>query len=242
MNLLNKLRPGHEGQAVAGSPGRVGRGTTTAAAERAAPALAPHGGRLSTALKDCLWQLDGIQHGSLLDLGPVWQSTVSFFIERNFKVYTEDLLLAWQDFLRAERDRLRALHPDGEAPEVSAAVRAEDFLRENLRYPERSFDAVLIWDLLDYLDSDLASRLVARLGELLREGGVVLAVFHSRKPEAFHRYRVLDAQNIELVPTPALLAPQRVYQNREILNLFGGFRTSKTFVGRDQLREGLFIK
>jgi hypothetical protein len=33
-----------------------------------------------------------------------------------------------------------------------------------------------------------------------------------------------------------------VYQNREILNLFGRFHSSKTFVGRDQIREGLFIK
>lgn len=242
MSLLNKLRAGHERQAAPGSPGRVGRGSPTTPAERPGPAFAPRGGRLSTALKDCLWQLDGIQHGSVLDLGPVWQTTVSFFIERNFKVYTEDLLLAWRDFLRAERDRLRALPPGEEAPEISTAVRAEDFLRENLQHPDKSFDAVLIWDLLDYLDSDLVPRLVARLDELLREGGVILAVFHSRKPETFHRYRVLDAQNIELIPTPALFAPQHIYQNREILNLFGPFRTSKTFVGRDQLREGLFIK
>ncbi len=242
MGLLNKSGTGHDREAVPGSPGRVGRGPAATPAERPGPAFAPRGGRLSTALKDFLWHLDGIQHGNLLDLGPVWQTTVSFFIERNFKVYTEDLLLAWQDFFRAERDRLRALPPDEEAPEISTAVRAEDFLRENLKYPDESFDAVLIWDLLDYLDSDLVPRLVARVTELLREGGVILAVFHSRKPETFYRYRVLDAQNIELIPTPALFAPQHIYQNREILNLFGRFRTSKTFVGRDQLREGLFIK
>jgi hypothetical protein len=33
-----------------------------------------------------------------------------------------------------------------------------------------------------------------------------------------------------------------VFQNREILDIFSEFRTSKTFVGRDQVREALFLK
>ena len=62
------------------------------------------------------------------------------------------------------------------------------------------------------------------------------------KPETFHRYRVLDAQNLELIPASCPFVPQRVFQNREISNLFSRYRSSKTFVGRDQLREGLFVK
>jgi hypothetical protein len=53
---------------------------------------------------------------------------------------------------------------------------------------------------------------------------------------------VLDAQNLELIPASCPFVPQRVFQNREISNLFCRFRSSKTFVGRDQLREGLFVK
>jgi hypothetical protein len=34
----------------------------------------------------------------------------------------------------------------------------------------------------------------------------------------------------------------RVFQNREILDIFGKFRSSKTFVGRDQVREALLLK
>src|SRR2546426_8926865 len=49
-----------------------------------------------------LFRSNGIGNGSLLDLGPVWQTTVSFFVERGFKVYTEDLLGAWKEFLRVE--------------------------------------------------------------------------------------------------------------------------------------------
>ena len=166
----------------------------------------------------------------------------TFFIERGFKVYTENLLTSWKNFLDADELSLSKLPPDADRPDMSPTALADRFLRDTLEQPNDSFDAVLLWDLLDYLDADLVSRLVKRLSLLVRDGGVVLAIFHARKPEAFHRYRILDAQNLELVPAPCPFAPQRVYQNREISNLFQGFRSSKSFVGRDQLREGLFIK
>jgi hypothetical protein len=76
----------------------------------------------------------------------------------------------------------------------------------------------------------------------MRPGGAVLASFHSRAPERFHRYKIIDSQNIELVPAPTLAVHARVFQNREILDIFGKFRSSKTFVGRDQVREALFLK
>ena len=124
----------------------------------------------------------------------------------------------------------------------SADGRAERFLETTLLHPPESFDAMLVWDLLDYLDGELVSRLVTRITSLIRDGGVVFAIFHSRKPEGFHRYRVIDAQNLELIPTPCAFSSQRVFQNREISDLFRRFRSSRTFVGRDQLREGLFVK
>ena len=67
-------------------------------------------------------------------------------------------------------------------------------------------------------------------------------MFHMRKPESFYRYRILDRQTLELIASPALFSIQRSYQNREIQDLFPGFRTSKSFVGRDQLREVLFVR
>ena len=190
--------------------------------------------------------MDGIRRVQLLDLGPAWQSTLMFFIERGFKVYTEDLLATWKIFLDADAQKAAQQAQDpaqgADRPDQSPSARAERFLQTTMNYPDNSFDAVLVWDLLDYLDAELVSRLVKRLASLVRDGGVVLAIFHARKPEAFHRYRILDAQNLELVPAHCPFTPQRVYQNREITNLFQGFRSSKSFVGRDQLREGLFVK
>ncbi len=198
-------------------------------------------GRFSNGLKEFLWQIEDIGRGSLLDLGAVSQATVTYFIERNFKVYTEDLLAAWGAFLEHDSERAASL-PGTEQADSSSASRADRFLGSNHRYPADSFDAVLLWDVLDYMDRESAQRFLPRITSLIREGGAVLAIFHTRPPEQFQRYRVLDAHNLELVPVPTLVQPRHVYQNREIQELFEKFRTSKTFVGRDQLREGVFVK
>jgi hypothetical protein len=67
-------------------------------------------------------------------------------------------------------------------------------------------------------------------------------MFHSKKPEGFQRYRVADSSTLQVIGAKQLVPAQRVYQNREIQDLFGRYRTTKSFVGRDQLRETLFIK
>src|SRR5947209_10136737 len=198
--------------------------------------------RVSNGLKEFLWNLDGLGRGTLLDLGPAWQTTLSFFIERGFRVSSEDILRGWKAFLMEEEARLREDAAARESLDMTANGRAKRFLAENLQYPRASFDAVLLWDLLDYLEPVLVKQIVATLTELLRPGGVVFAIFHSKKPEGFQRYRVVDANTLQMVPTPVLCPAQKVYQNREIQDLFGRYRTVKSFVGRDQLRETLFIK
>lgn len=244
MSLFNKLRPDIPTRISA--PPTVRTATARAVANVRPSAAAPEAvsskGRLSNGLKEFLWQLEGIGHGHLLDLGPARQTTITFFIERGFKVYTEDTLTTWKNFLDSEEERKRELPADADRTMLTPAASAERFLESTLHYGADTFDAVLMWDILDYLDNELMTRLAAKITSLVRDGGVVFAIFHARKPEAFHRYRVLDAQNLELIPASCPFVPQRVFQNREISNLFCRFRSSKTFVGRDQLREGLFVK
>jgi hypothetical protein len=250
MSLFDKLRTA--GGTVLPQPGMASARSHGASAVTAKPMNATKSGsspatlastsRLSNGLKEFLSQLDGIGRGQLLDMGPARQTTLNFFIERGFKVYTEDLLITWKNFLDADEKQWRDRPAGSTGLEMTPAARAERFLETTLLHPPESFDAMLVWDLLDYLDGELVSRLVTRITSLIRDGGVVFAIFHSRKPEGFHRYRVIDAQNLELIPSPCAFAPQRVFQNREISDLFRRFRSSRTFVGRDQLREGLFVK
>ncbi len=216
---------------------------TPANGKPSVPENIAHSLRPSNGLKEFLWLLDGIGRGQLLDMGPAWQATLMFFIERKFKVYTDDLLTGWSKFLVADAERVRSLALNSDPVDPSPGARAERFLQETLKYPEGTFDAVLLWDSLDYLDRDLAAKLIDRkLMFLLRDGGVVLAMFHAQPPEQFNRYQVTDSQHLELVPSHCPLPAQRVYQNREISNLFRLFRSSKTFVSREQLREIILIK
>lgn len=219
-------------------------GTTGKPAPAAAAASAPASAnvRISNGLKEFLWLITDSGQGKILDLGAVFQSTVMFFIERGFRLSTEDLLRSWKEFLLTEEENLRNAKVGDEGARVSQGMLAGKFLDTAMQYPENNFHGVLAWDLFDYLDAELLPRVMERIYALMRPGGAVLASFHSRAPERFHRYKIVDAQNIELVPAPTLAVHARVFQNREILDIFGKFRSSKTFVGRDQVREALFLK
>jgi hypothetical protein len=220
-----------------------GAAATTRLAAKPGPAAAPAANvRVSNGLKEFLWLISDVRNGRILDLGQVSQATLTFFIEKGYRVSTEDFLRSWKEFLIAEEERLRIAPVGEEREKISQAILAEKFLETTLQYPEENFHGILAWDLFDYFDAELMPRVIERLYTLLHPAGSVLALFHSRPAERFHRYRVVDAQSIELLPAPTLAVHARVFRNREILDLFGKFRSSKTFVGRDQLREGLFLK
>jgi hypothetical protein len=231
MNWMAKTRPGSSAAGVA--PSKPGPATSDSPAGNL---------RISNGLKEFLWLISDVPHGRVLDLGPIWQSTISFFLDKGYRVSAEDLLRTWKDFLTAEEERLRTAAVGGEREKVSPSMLADKFLETALQYPQESFHGVLAWDLLDYFDPEMVPRLMERLSLILHPGGALLALFHSRPAERFHRYRVVDSQTVELIPASTIAVHAHVFQNREILSMFSQFRSSKTFVGRDQVREGLFLK
>lgn len=249
MGFLNKLgiaiggqAPREGGRSLPDSRTRHhGHGTAIAAGPHREPELQTTT-RMSNGLKDFLWNLEGLGRGTLLDLGPAWQTTLSFFIERGFRVTSEDILRGWVEFQTKEAEQIKQeLTAKDYVPRTPEAL-ANKFLSENLQYSPSSFDALLLWDILDYTEPTLGKLMVAQLTEMLRPGGVVLALFHSKKPEGFQRYRVMDTHTVQVLGAKTLVPAQKVYQNREIQELFGRFRSMKSYVGRDQLRETLFLK
>ncbi|MGC1107631.1 MAG: class I SAM-dependent methyltransferase [Candidatus Acidiferrales bacterium] len=231
--------------------GKSRLGSTTAAVPSRKPQSAPavkaaasHSSpnfRVSNGLKDFLWLLSDVENGRLLDLGSVSQATLNFFIERGFRVTTDDLVRSWNEFRIAENERQRVEEQSDFYEPLSPGQIAERFLDHSLQYPEEGFNAVLLWDIFDHLGSEMLPKIADRLYDIVKPGGAVLAIFHS-KPEGLYRYRIVDNQTIETIPIGPVVAHDRPFQNREILNLFGRFRSAKTFVGRDQLREGLFVR
>ena len=252
MGFLNKL-----GMAIGSSTGLAGtrplpysrdanngngNGNVRVAGTNRAPEL-QEATRILNGLKEFLWNLEGLGRGTLLDLGPAWQTTISFFIERGFRVTSDDILRGWSEFLKEQQEALNKLPLKPEDYlEHTPEARAKKFLKENLQYAAESFDALLLWDVLDYMEPAVAKQTVTHLTEMLRPGGVVFAMFHSKKPEGFQRYRVADTSRLQVLAAKPICTAQKVYQNREIQGLFGNCRTIKTFIGRDQLRETLFLK
>jgi SAM-dependent methyltransferase len=196
-------------------------------------------GELSRGLR----RLDGMR---VLDLGPTSPQNISFFTGIGHRIHNEDVLLAARD------PGLLTTAPTGQAvPDVTR------FLAENLLYEAEFFDAVLCWDLADYLHADLVKPLVGRIHRILRPQGLLLGFFHTRDagPNApHHRYHISGDDTLELQCIP-LSAPrqqslryysylplQRVFNNRHIENLFHDFSSIKFFLGRDHMREVLVVR
>jgi len=145
MSLLNKfgIGPGSgptrdvsRSVATAGSGDRSrpkGGGVVPAVSSTRTPDSGSEPTRVSNGLKELLWNLDGLGRGTLLDLGCAWQTTLSFFIEKGFRVTSDDLLRSWKQFLDQEGKNLRevgkALDP---SLDQTPAGRATRFLESNL--------------------------------------------------------------------------------------------------------------
>lgn len=185
--------------------------------------------RTSLGLEQFVPLLAEVEHPAVLDLGCIWQSTVDFFTRAGCKLYAEDLFQHLQTL--AEQSA-----PEG--PPLR-----ERFLPTVLRYPDQHFRGILAWDLFDFLPDELVEPLAERLHKLLEPGGALLLLFHLRRDEVpFTRYRVVDGHTLELLPGSLPLSPARAFSHRALLELFAPFRSSRTFLGRDNLRELFLLK
>src|ERR1700680_4053780 len=123
-------------KSLSAAPPSASVGSSSRAPEQAAT-------RVSNGLKEFLWNLEGLGRGTLLDLGAAWQTTLNFFIERNFRVSTEDILRGWKNFLDEDEAVLRENSTLRETLDTTSEGRASRFLKCNLQYKPASFDAVL---------------------------------------------------------------------------------------------------
>jgi SAM-dependent methyltransferase len=189
--------------------------------------------RRSTGFIEFTRTLSGFENLAVLDLGSTSSANIAFLTGFGGRVYNEDLLRASQDksFLSKQQDGTEKLDP-------------QKFFAENLDHPEGRFDAILAWDIPDYLDEGLVKPMVERIHKILKPKGVLLAFFHTKDagPEApFHRYHITDRETLELEPGPDFRL-QRVFNNRHVENLFKDFASLKFFLARDNVREILVVR
>src|SRR5215471_1905046 len=170
---------------------------------------------------------------SVLDLGPTSAANITFLTGFGGRVYNVDVLRSSQDkaFLVRQEDGTETLD-------------AAKFFCENLDYPEGQFDAILCWDIPDYLNEALVKPMVERIHKILKPGGILLAFFHTKDAghdSPYCRYHIVNKEVLDLEPRPDFRL-QRVFNNRHIENLFKGFASLKFFLARDNIREVLVVR
>lgn len=201
--------------------------------------------RRSSSLAQLIKSLDSEEEAlCILDLGSTSPANIRYCTERGHKIYSDDLLISSTDPTLAIKDEAG-----------KPALDSKRFLEENLVYPGAQFDIVLCWNLADYLDESLVKPVVGRLWSLLKPGGMLLAFFHTQEagPDApCYRYHIVggDVLEMQLISRgdakkggPASkFRLQRVFNNRNIENLFRDFASIKFFLARDNVREVLVVR
>ena len=164
----------------------------------------------------------------LVDLGPVVGANVAFIGERiGCKIHVEDL---YADLDRHARQ--------------DALDRFPQFLEQRLAVGDGSVDAVLCWDIFDYLVPAAASVLAGEVIRVLRPGGALLGFFSGGGPDdrGYTKYVIEDDWRLRLRGYGAACHRERVLHNREITNLFGGLELFGSVLLKSGVREVLFTK
>ena len=164
----------------------------------------------------------------LVDLGPVIGSNIAFLGERiGCKIHVEDL---YADL-------------DGHARQ-GTLDRFPEFLERRFPFRDASVDAVLGWDVFDYLAPAAAAVLAGELTRMLRPGAALLAFFSGDGPDEgrYTKYYIEDETHLRCRSYAAACRRSRVLQNRDIHTLFAGLELFGTVLLKSGVREVLFRK
>lgn len=175
--------------------------------------------------------LAGRPQPTLLDLGPVVGTNVTFFGEEvGCKIIVEDI--------SKDIDR----HVNEGTLEALPA-----FFDTRLSQTAETIDGVLCWDIFDYLDKSSAERLARQVKRVLRPDGVLLALFstvdaRSSSRPTYTKHVVVDRTHLQYRPYAGARARQRPLLNRDVQRLFEPLRVTENILLKTNLREVLFRK
>lgn len=225
--LKNLLRGGR-GNSAPATPAVSANGSRSTHPSRAGSGEATISTRSSRGLEEFFGQIRNQSGLTLLDLGIATQQNISFITNLGHRLYSEDFLQILTETFGVE-DTIDQSNPG----------RIDYFLKQTLEYPEETFDGVLVWDVLEYLEPPLLNAVVERLHRIVRPKSYMLAFFHADdKLEAvpFYTFRIQDTSTLQ-VEQKALRRPTQLFNNRGIEKVFSNFESVKFFLTRERLRE-----
>lgn len=189
--------------------------------------------RRSTGFNEFIRAISREQGLSILDLGATSPANITFMTGLGHRFQQEDVL-------RHAGDRALII-PNGDG---GTTFDVDRYLRENLCFDREEFDAVMFWDLADFLPEPLVKPLIERIHGAMKPGGLLLAFFHTKDagPDApLYRYNIATKDTMELHRVRGFRL-QRVFNNRHVESLFRDYSSIKFFLGRDNMREVLVAR
>ncbi len=211
-----------------GGPAPAGQAGTASAAPAAARTAETVSTRPSRGLEEFFAYIRDQAGLSILDLSGACQANVSFITNLGHKLYSVDFLRAMAEGFGSE---------DG--TDQSNPGRIDYFLRQNLEYPEDTFDGVLVWDVLEYMSPALLAATIDRLYRVTRPKSYLLAFFHAEArttPVSYYTFRIQDFKTLQ-VGERGSRRPVQLFNNRSLERLFQHFESVKFFLTREHLRE-----
>jgi len=209
-------------------PSRVGGPSRVAGEPRTVAAASAETAYVCKTLARFLDLLFACPAAVVVDLGPVIGQNITYLGERvGCKIHVEDL---YADIDRhVQQDRLDQL---------------PEFLNGRFTLPTGSVDAVLGWDVFDYLAPMAATSLAGQLIRILRPGGVFLGFFGARASDdpRYTKHIIEDETHLRCRYYPSACTRRWVLQNRDINIMFAGLEICETVLLKSGVREILFRK
>lgn len=233
------------------------------------PTTAPHAEHRSLALAALLQSFAGRSRLQILDLGPAVGGNVEFLSRYGCKLYIQDLYGALAPHLSlapaappnptatslgsvitADRASAREARASWEAREERHATEGDHpdvvtRLGELLQFPPGTeLDAVLAWDLLNYMDRREVAALARLLVPVCRPGALLFALVSILKlaPAEPLRFRILDGEHLSYEARSAVERPCPRYAPAELAELLRGFRLDRSYLMRHGVQEYLFAR
>lgn len=166
---------------------------------------------------------------TVLDLGPPLAGNIKFLSALSCRVRIADL-----------HRSLCAEPIENRRPEAMGAL----FERLLPLAPDERFDALLAWDVFDYMRPDQVSSLMARLTPACRPEALVLVLASTRRqiPAAPLRYRILDRESLagDGPLEPARAGPR--YGQPDLKRMMPGFSVRHSVLLRSGIQQYLFAR
>jgi len=183
--------------------------------------------RQSRGLEQFFFNIRGAQGLSILDLGGAVQENVEFITNLGHRITTQAFLQTLDQSFG--KDSVVQNDPG----------QIEAFLDQQLPFPDKTFDGVLLWDTLQYVSPTLLAATVEQLYRITRPGCYMLGFFNSddkgiTSPNM--KFRIAQMNTLQLTQRGVRNQAQP-FNNRNLERLFTKFDSVKFFLTREHLRE-----